>query len=330
LSYQRWHQGSPPSLTGGGFGSFNLSYSRLEGLMLAYNGADLGGLVSGAPSAPQDSGLWGVYADFVATLGSRDSSANQTGYNFDIFGFNCGADYRLRDDVLLGVGSGYYHTSASYQNSAGAAQVNSIPLYTYAAYLPGNFYAMGSVGYTLNLYGLNRNLTFGNRTANGSANGSQVNAAVETGYDLKLQKIILTPAATLFYTRAWVAGFTETGADSLNLHVNSQNADSLQSGLGARLSCPFKIKEALMLPQVSAFYQHEFANHSRGLDAHLSQSGSTFNVTTDSPQRDFAVLGAGVAVNLKKNVSLQANYNVELGRGNYTPHFISAGFRLEF
>jgi outer membrane autotransporter protein len=330
LSYQRWRQGSPPSLTGRGFGSFNLSYSRPEGLMLAYNGADLGGLVSGASSAPQDSGLWGLYADFVATLGSRDSSANQTGYNFDIFGFTCGADYRLRDDLLLGVGSGYYHTSASYQNSAGAAQVNSIPFYTYAAYIPGNFYAMGSVGYTLNLYGLNRNLTFGNRTANGSANGSQVNAAVETGYDLKLQKIILTPAATLFYTRAWVPSFTETGADSLNLHVNSQNADSLQSGLGARLSCPFKIKEALMLPQVSAFYQHEFANHSRGLDARLAQAGSTFNFTTDSPQRDFAILGAGVAVSLNKNLTVQANYNVELGRGNYTPHFISAGFRWQF
>ena len=146
LSYQRWRQGSPPSLSGRGFGSFNLSYSRLEGLMLAYNGADLGGLVSGAPSEPQDSGLWGLYADFVATLGSRDSSANQTGYNFDIFGFTGGADYRLRDDLLLGVGSGYYHTSASYQNSAGAAQVNSIPLYTYAAYTPRQLLCHGVCG----------------------------------------------------------------------------------------------------------------------------------------------------------------------------------------
>jgi outer membrane autotransporter protein len=268
----------------------------------------------------------------VATLGSRDSSPNQPGYNFDIFGFTGGADYRLRDDLLVGVGSGYYHTSSSYQNSAGAAQVNSIPFYTYAAYTPGSFYAMGSVGYTLNLYGLNRNLSFGgvSRTANGSANGSQFNAAVETGYDLKLQKIILTPAATLFYTRAWVPGFTETGAGSLNLHVNSQNADSLQSGLGARLSCPFKIKEAVMLPQVSVFYQHEFANHSRGLDARLTQAGSTFGFQTDSPRRDFAVLGAGLSLHLKKNVSLQANYNVEVGRGNYTPHFISAGLRWEF
>ncbi len=86
----------------------------------------------------------------------------------------------------------------------------------------------------------------------------------------------------------------------------------------------------MVLPQVSAFYQHEFANNSRGLDARLAQSGSTFNFTTDSPQQDFAVLGAGVAVSLTKNLMLRADYNVEAGRGNYTPHAISAGLRWQF
>lgn len=332
LSTQRLSQGSPASLAGGGLGSFNFSSSRLEGLLLAYNGADLGGLISEARPKSGDSGPWGVYTDFVATVGSQDSSANQSGYNFDIFGFTSGADYRLRDDLLLGLGSGYYRTSASYNGSGGSAAVNSIPFFAYAAYNPGAFYAMGSLGYTLNLYDVNRNLTFGgiSRTANGSVNGSQFNAALETGYDLKFQGAIVTPAATLFYTKAWVGSFTETGAGALNLNVNSQNADSLQSGLGVRLARPFKTQKALVLPQVSAFYQHEFANHSRGLDARLAQASSTFTFTTDAPQRDFAVLGAGLAVSLPNNLMLQANYNVEVGRGNYTPHCISAGLRWEF
>ncbi len=245
LSYQRWRQESAPSLAGGRGGSLNLAYNSLAGLMLAYNGGDPGGLVSGTRPEPGDSGSWGVYTDFVATLGSQGSSANQTGYNFDIFGFTGGADYRLREDLLLGVGSGYYHTSASYTGSGGSAQVNSIPFYVYAAYTPGAFYALGSVGYTLNLYDLNRNLTFGglSRTANGSVDGSQCNAALETGYDLKFSGTILTPAATLFYTRAWVGGFSETGAGALNLHLNSQSADSLQSGLGMRVTRPFKTQK---------------------------------------------------------------------------------------
>jgi len=97
-----------------------------------------------------------------------------------------------------------------------------------------------------------------------------------------------------------------------------------------RLSRPFRTGKALILPQVYAYYQHEFSNDSRGLDARLAQGGSTFVFQTDSPARDFAVLGAGFAVNLEKNLSVQANYNAELGRGNYTAQFLSAGLRWEF
>ncbi len=332
LSYQRWRQGGIPSLTGGGLGSFNLSYSRLAGLMLAYNGADLGSLVRGTPPEPGDSGPSGVYTDFVATTASQDSSANQTGYHFNIFGFAAGADYRLREDLLLGLGTGYYYTTANYQGSGGSAQISSIPFYAYGAFTPGNFYVMGSLGYTLNLYDLNRDLTFGglSRTANGSVNGNQLNAALETGYDLKLATLTLTPAASLYYAQAWVDSFRESGAGSLNLAVDSQSAQSLQSGLGLRLSRPCQVKQTLVFPQVYTFYQHEFANHSRGLDARLAQAGNTFAFQTDSPQRDFAVLGAGLALGLTKNLLLQANYNVELGRGNYTPQFFSGGLRWDF
>jgi outer membrane autotransporter protein len=41
-------------------------------------------------------------------------------------------------------------------------------------------------------------------------------------------------------------------------------------------------------------------------------------------------VGAGVAVGLKKNLFVQANYNAEVGRGNSTTHYVSAGLRLEF
>jgi len=333
LTYQRWMQGSsPPSLAGGGFGSLNLSYSQLEGLILAYNGPGLGSLISGAPPKSDDRGRWGLYTDFMAASGSQDSSTIQTGYKFDILGFTVGADYRLRDDLLLGVGSGYYHTGASYHGSGGSAEGSSIPLFAYAAYTPGAFYAAGSLGYTLNLYDLNRNLTFEgvNRKANGSVNGSQLSAALEAGYDLTFTRAILTPSATLSYTKAWVDGFTETGAGSLNLNVDSQSADSLQGGAGVRVSRPFKTRETVVLPQVFAFYQHEFANNSRGLNARLAKAGSAIGFQTDSARQDFVVLGAGFALYQKKNVSLQANYNLEFSRGSYTAHVLSAGLRWGF
>ena len=195
LSYQRWRQGGLPNLAGGRSGSFNLSYNSLAGLMLAYNGADLTGLLSGPRPQADRAGPWGVFTDFVSSFGTQDTTANITGYNFAIFGFTAGADYRLREDLVIGLGTGYYNTSASYKGSGGDAGISSIPFYAYGAYTPGSFYAMGYLGYTLNLYNLNRNLAFGgiNRVASGSPSGNQLNASLETGYDLKLARFTAYP-----------------------------------------------------------------------------------------------------------------------------------------
>ena len=178
-------------------------------------------------------------------MASLDSTANVTGYNFTIFGFTAGADYRLRDDLVIGLGTGYYNTSASYKNSGGDAGINSIPFYAYGAYTPGSFYAMGSLGYTLNLYSLDRNIAFGgiNRVATSSVNGNQLNASLETGYDFKVAQFTLTPALTVYYSQAWVNGFTESGAGSLDLNVNSQSANSVQTGIGDAAVPPLPVRD---------------------------------------------------------------------------------------
>jgi outer membrane autotransporter protein len=83
-------------------------------------------------------------------------------------------------------------------------------------------------------------------------------------------------------------------------------------------------------PQAYAFYQHEYSDSSRTLDARLSQVGSAFTFLSGEPHRNFAVLGADVTIATKKNLKVQLDYNAEVGRGNYTAHYISAGLRWEF
>jgi outer membrane autotransporter protein len=85
-----------------------------------------------------------------------------------------------------------------------------------------------------------------------------------------------------------------------------------------------------VVPQGYAFYQHEFANGSRGLNASLSQGSSAFNFQTDAAKRNFVLVGASVTVGLKKNLYAQVNYNAEVGRGNYTAQWVNAGLRYEF
>jgi outer membrane autotransporter protein len=84
------------------------------------------------------------------------------------------------------------------------------------------------------------------------------------------------------------------------------------------------------VPQGYAFYQHEFSNGSRGLNANLSQGSSTFNFQTDAAKRNFAVVGTSVTAGLKKNLYAQVSYNAEVGRANATNQYVNAGLRYEF
>ncbi|MGA9753639.1 MAG: autotransporter outer membrane beta-barrel domain-containing protein [Desulfobaccales bacterium] len=323
--------GREAGVLGGLPGSFDLNYSRTGGLMLAYNSASLAGLITEKPKAAPES-RWGLYLDPSLILGSQQSSVNQTGFNFTMAGFTAGADYRVRDNLLVGLATGYSHTNSSFFGSGGGVQTNTWPLTAYAAYLPQSFYAYGSLGYALNLFNLQRQIGFGglNRTATSSTTGNQLNAYGEAGYDLKASSLVITPVVSLAYSGLWVDSLTENGAGALNLKVSPQNATSLQTGVGAKVAAPLKRGPVTVVSQAYATYQHEFANDSRGLNASLSQSGSTFNFQTDAAPKNYALVGANVTILTDKNFRVELNYNTEVGRSNYTAHSAYAGVRWEF
>jgi len=210
--------------------------------------------------------------------------------------------------------------------------VNTIPVNAYAAYFSGPLYAYGSLGYALNLYNLRRAINFDGigSTATSSATGNQFNLYGELGYDLNLRRMILTPAATLSYSALWLGGFTEQDAGALNLKVGPQNASSVQTGVGGRLTLPLKLGQILLAPQAYAFYQHEFANGSRGLNASLSQGSGSFTWQTDAAGQNFALVGASLTAGLRENLYAQVNFNSEVGRRHATAQFINAGLRYEF
>ena len=329
LRFVQGGSGGASSLAPGGL---SCNYSRLDGVMLAYNGGFLPDLFTARREFKAPESPWGLFADGGAAFGTQSSTSNQTGYNFTLGGLTLGADYRVSDHFLVGLATGYSNTASSFYGTGGSVTVNTIPFNAYAAYFSGSLYAYGSLGYALNLYDLRRGLSFEgiDRTASSSTTGNQFNLYGETGYDLKLRQFILTPAATLTYSALWLGGFSEQNAGALNLKVGAQNVSSVQTGVGGRITVPLKMGSVLMAPQAYAFYQHEFANGSRGLNASLSQGSSTFTWQTDAAGQNFALVGASLTAGLKENLYAQVNFNAEVGRRNATAHYVNAGLRYEF
>jgi uncharacterized protein with beta-barrel porin domain len=313
-------------------GGLSCTYSKLSGVMLAYNGGFLPDLFTARREFKAPESRWGVFADGGAAFGTQSSTSNQTGYNFTLGGLTLGADYRLTDKLLVGLATGYSNTASSFYGTGGSVTVNTIPFNAYAAYSSGQMYAYGSLGYALNLYNLRRAINFDGigRTATSSTTGNQFNLYGEAGFDLKLSRMILTPAATLTYSALWLGGFTEENAGALNLKVGPQNASSVQTGVSGRVTLPLKMGSIIMVPQAYAFYQHEFANGSRGLNASLSQGSGAFTWQTEAAGQNFALVGASLTTALRDNLYAPVNFNSEVGRRNTSAQFINVGLRYEF
>ena len=302
-----------------------------EGLTQAFDASRLAGLAG--EKSPQDPGNQsGFYIYPFLTLGSRDSTVNRTGFDYSTVGFNTGVYRWLQDDLLLGVSAEYGHTGSRFTENGGDIEADVFPLSVYAAYMPESFYAYGSLGYALNLFSMERKMRFGDlyRTANSTTYGHQINTYGEVGYDFKFRSAIFTPMVSLAYSHLWMNGFSESGAGELDLNVDSQEVDSLQSSVGLKIAAVLNHGPVNIIPQLYAAYKHEFADGSRPLAADLGHTGAALHIRTDASDEDFAVVGTGIDIISDKHYRVALDFNAEVGRSDSNAQSVFVGVQWEF
>jgi autotransporter-associated beta strand protein len=276
---------------------------------------------------------WGIYVEPLFNWGNQSGVTNQVGYRSFSAGFTAGVDFRIMENLLVGLNLGYSNTDTSIGGTGGNININTIPFNAYGAFFKNGFYVNGALGYTHNSYDMQRNIAFGtiNRTANASTGGNQFQLGVDGGYDVKVGNAIFGPMLSVQFATLETQAFTESNAGALNLKVASQSATSVQTGLGARASYRGKVGNVTVKPQVSVAWQHEYSDNTRGLNASLAQGSSnmTFN-TISNPGKNFAMVNAGVSARFSKRFVANVGYTGEVGRSNAANHGVSAGIRFEF
>jgi outer membrane autotransporter protein len=169
-------------------------------------------------------------------------------------------------------------------------------------------------------------------TVRANPNSGQFSAALNLGKDFEIGKFTLGPILGAQYTYAGIGAFSETGADSLDLALGQQNANSLRTNLGARLAYNWEVGSNItLIPEVRAFWMHEFLNNPRNISSALDGgSGPSFDYETDVPYRDSVFAGAGISAKFGDRWTASVYYNVNFGAANYTNNIISASFNIGF
>lgn len=298
----------------------DITGSRLDGLRLAQGGAS--GVATGVATGERSlaPALWGQFFGGGATQDERDSVS---GYHSNYRGLLIGGDLQASDNWRAGALFSYARTNVGNDddNTGSSASVNTYGVIGYAGYDGKPWYLNLMLGLARQQYSTTRAIGFTgfSGVANGSFNGLQNTASVQTGYPLRLSgDMTLTPLAGLTYNRLRQNGYTETGGSGAALIVQGATTASVKSDIGAKLERRFDTSYGELSPSVQMRWRHEFKDSRLSTAASFAAdpSGSTsFTTVGATPVRNTGVMVLGLTLARSKSLSLSANYALEAGRG---------------
>ncbi|MGD9254520.1 MAG: autotransporter domain-containing protein, partial [Chromatiales bacterium] len=231
--------------------------SSLAGGYSSHQAADGEPLTAGCPNHERH----GVWLDATWLQGSIDGDDGLSGYDYRLAGAVLGVDTALGSDTTVGAAIGYGQPGLdNYELADAEIDGNSYLLSTYGTLTRDRWEFFGLLGYTWGSYDSERNIRFGsiNRTARGNFDGDGFIASAKAAYDYPVSGYDLIPEFGITYSKVWQEGFTESGADSLNLRVNDADAHSLITSLGVRVGTEFQSGKTSIRPQALLRYEYDW------------------------------------------------------------------------
>jgi len=313
-------------LRSGAYGFSVNGYSFMP-YMVASSGRELTGIIP-----EKYDGKWGFFVRGSTVLGDKGRSSDEIGYKFTTTGITIGTDYRFTKNFIAGVMAGFYNSRTDISDAGSKVKLDGFTLGLYESYYTGGFYSDGFLNYSYNRYDNTRRMVFPgiDRTASSKPNGNQIAAYAGAGYDFKKGNLAFGPTLSLQYVYLNINGYSESNAGALNLNVDRQTGDSLQSSIGGRMTYKWQTKKAEYFPSIWTSYSHEFLNNSKTMNVSLAQGSSVVGIETASPNRNFVSIGAGITAIFKNSAQIFCNYNFQAGNSKYTAQTINAGLRLKF
>jgi uncharacterized protein YhjY with autotransporter beta-barrel domain len=314
------------------------SHGALPANLLAQN--ERQGTRSGDGQSPF--GKLGVFANGTFTLGDKDGTSREAGFDFHTLGMTAGVDYRFTNTFILGAAFGFAATDADLDGSGGSMDAKQYSGSIYGTYYFERFYIDGIATVGHNTFDSERNIVYSittpvSQTAKGDTDGTDYSLGIDGGYEFRSGGFTYGPYARLDYYKIGINGFTESIDNTdpgfgLTLAFRDQTVESLQTALGGQIIYPLSTKVGVFVPQLLFEWVHEFLNNQRTI---ISKYVNDFTqepiaIVTDDPDRNFFNLGVGLSAVLQGGKSAFIYYQTALAFENITKHDIVIGVRFAF
>ena len=278
---------------------------------------------------------WGAWGGGLGGLGTIGGNSSVGAITYNAGGFATGLDRLVTDSLRIGVTAGYASGTQWVSGFSGVGRSDTFQTGLYANFAQDKVYADALIGYAYTWNQMWRQITIPGlqpRTALGLTGVNQFYGQIETGYRIDLgtnAQAFVTPFARLQAYTGNQNGFTESGAQSLNLTVAQQTTNSLRTVLGAQVGGAMDLGWREKLAMVLRLgWSHEYADTSRPVTATLAGAPAMpFTTWGISPQRDGVVIGLSANTAIAEATSIYFRYEGNIS-GQDNAQAFTAGLRM--
>lgn len=270
---------------------------------------------------PCDSGLR-LWADGFGYYGHQDNKDQLNGYKANTWGTMLAVETPVMCGFRAGLGGGYANTNLDERRFGNNTRIHNYQGTLYFSYEPNAWFVDGGFSYGWNRYDGKRHIEFAaiDRTARAKYNGKEYTGFTSTGYRYTCNNLEITPIASLLYTRLHLDSYTEKGAQSLNLHIDRQNYNYMESAVGLQAQYLYRTQCATFIPELHTYWLHDFYNKGLHADANFTGIGAaagSFDNRGPKLDRDGWNIGASLRCYVNDNFSILAVYDFERSKSYF-------------
>ncbi len=261
---------------------------------------------------------WDVFLSSNISINEINSRSNLPASKSTASSILIGADYLLHENLTAGIAISSTENASKLDQNQGKIYTDGNAVSIYSNYSQNNYYLSGATTYGTHNFDIQRAIAFDNRVAKASTNSKQFSANLNSGYIVKSGDIAYGANIGLDYDRINIDGYTETGAGSLNLKVNGQQAESWILSLGVQSSATVKTNIGIFTPYIRGSYEYQLADTERTITTELlTQPGIPIRATTQTSDRDRFKLNLGTQWQLSPDLFGIISYETAIGKDDH-------------
>lgn len=273
--------------------------------------------------------LWGRV---LGSMGTKEGSTYRYGWRYQNYGLMLGMDRRTSDCLLVGFSLGVVANQFSWDDSAGDGRSTTpfLGVYLGRASEVGYWETAASAGYRHS--DIDRKISFSgvDRVAGSGPEGYDANLRLGGGLNYKVGAWNVQPLLQTDLLLYRQSAFSEGGAGSLNMEVQSWDAITFRGETGVRVSRDMQTADGWKIkPQAKLGWSYTAPLDNREILANLAGQPGSFGVQGDTLAAQGIVPGLGLTMQAPGGTKVYADYESEL-REDLQSHSLSLGFMSFF